>query len=899
MGKTRDYLRFGPAGNFNIIASGESNVAFVTLDGCEGRFVAVAACENVIIWDMRTGAKAQVLNGEKSAVTAICASPNKKHLAVGYSDGLLNIFDLKTGDLLNQYKGHSSAVTCLAYSSGEGFYLASGSKDTDVVVWDILQENGLCRLTGHTGVITKLVFMTQKNVLITASKDTHVKFWDLDLKHCFKTLVGLGSEVWSIVLMNEDQYMVTATSDKILGIWRLDIKDVKEELDPKNADNLETHEDDDLMYPFQCSKVGTITRSGTGRVVVMCADMGGQIFACHGKNGIIEMFQFRSDEEAEAKLKKRVKRLKKKEKTDEEETKTELSEKDLQLSVLDLVNPLKKIKLSDRPKSLDVILGGGSEVRVAVCLSSNELELHSLNFSVPANEPKLLKNISYMQGHQSEVRAVAFSSDNFLMASGSGESVKFWNRPTQALVKTIETSSILSLVFAPGDKYVLAGTKEGKLLIIDIASSEILEEIPAHTAELWSVILTSDMRGVVTGGGDKTVKFWQFELITDKNNSDNRGRVLSVIHTRTLNLEDSVLCVRVSQNGKFLAVALLDTTVKIFFVDSFKLSVMLYGHKLPVLTMDISSDSEIIATGSADRNVKIWSMIHGDCQKNIFAHDDSISGLQFVPGTHMFFTCGKDGKIKQWDGDSFVKILTLNGHIGEAYGLAVSPNGKFIVSCGSDRVLRLYEKTEEILEIGDEAEMEREEQEPLATGKFTHVPGRGEVSLPSKKTVNSEQGASNILEALEVCEEFKLSEKTTLPPIMMAYQVETIEEYLIKVLTSIKTSDLEQALLLLPYDSVCKLMKYCPDLLEKYDDYFYLDVLMNTFGFLLKMHYSTIMQTHDLYETLEKFTKISFAKSKEYENLVGGNFYFYKYLGDKLKPKRGEKRKFSVMVMSS
>jgi len=75
--------------------------------------------------------------------------------------------------------------------------------------------------------------------------------------------------------------------------------------------------------------------------------------------------------------------------------------------------------------------------------------------------------------------------------------------------------------------------------------------------------------------------------------------------------------------------------------------------------MDISSDSTLIATGSADRNVKIWGLDFGDCHRSLFAHDDSVTGLQFVPRTHQFFTCGKDGSVKQWDADSFDKIITL------------------------------------------------------------------------------------------------------------------------------------------------------------------------------------------------------------------------------------------------
>lgn len=57
MGLTKEYLRYAPAGTFNIIASSNCNAVFVTLEAQEGRFVAVGGCEHVIIWDLRLGEK--------------------------------------------------------------------------------------------------------------------------------------------------------------------------------------------------------------------------------------------------------------------------------------------------------------------------------------------------------------------------------------------------------------------------------------------------------------------------------------------------------------------------------------------------------------------------------------------------------------------------------------------------------------------------------------------------------------------------------------------------------------------------------------------------------------------------------------------------------------------------
>ena len=125
------------------------------------------------------------------------------------------------------------------------------------------------------------------------------------------------------------------------------------------------------------------------------------------------------------------------------------------------------------------------------------------------------------------------------------------------------------------------------------------------------------------------------------------GRKPAVAHTHaqascrdTINssLSNQCLCMPV---GKLIAVALLDSTVKVFFTDTLKFFLSLYGHKLPVLSMDISSDSTLLVTGSADKNIKIWGLDFGDCHKSLFAHADSVMQVAFVPNTHYVFSVGE------------------------------------------------------------------------------------------------------------------------------------------------------------------------------------------------------------------------------------------------------------------
>ena len=173
-------------------------------------------------------------------------------------------------------------------------------------------------------------------------------------------------------------------------------------------------------------------------------------------------------------------------------------------------------------------------------------------------------------------------------------------------------------------------------------------------------------------------------------------------------MTDDVLAVRYSPNGKLLAVALLDSTVKVFYQDTLKFFLSLYGHKLPVLSMDISHDSKLIVTCSADKNVKIWGLDFGDCHRSLFAHDDSVMQVAFerndvreldAKPSHFFWTVGKDRMVKYWDGDKFELIQKFEGHHGEIWALAVSNHGKFVVTGSHDKSIRVWEKLDEPVRV--------------------------------------------------------------------------------------------------------------------------------------------------------------------------------------------------------
>lgn len=82
--------------------------------------------------------------GHRAEVTCIIRSPHKNTFAVGYADGSIRLWDASSGAVISTFNGHKKAVTSMAFD-GAGARLASGSQDTDIILWDVVAEAGLFR----------------------------------------------------------------------------------------------------------------------------------------------------------------------------------------------------------------------------------------------------------------------------------------------------------------------------------------------------------------------------------------------------------------------------------------------------------------------------------------------------------------------------------------------------------------------------------------------------------------------------------------------------------------------------------------------------------------------------------------------------------------------------------
>ena len=945
----RSYRKYEHAQTFGTITSGTSNVLWSAPETGLGNrstdvgHAYVGANHEVLCWDVRMGELLSRWRDDdcEALVTSIARSSREPDIfAVGYGDGSIRIWDSQTANILLSFNGHRSAITNLVFDA-TGSRLASGSRDTDIIIWNLVSEVAEFKLRGHKDQITGLRFIQtrqrarqassadegiglvasdeedflEENFLISSSKDALIKIWDISTPHCIETHVAqTNGECWAMGLSPDGRGCITAGNSGELNIWSLDLDGLAELA-------LRVNDEKGRRYLHE---QGTLYRQVRDRTTGIAFHPKKDYLAIYGSEKVVELWRFRGEDE----IKRHLARKRRRRREKAAAAGQSLIEDDLSgprhddiasADASEVLVPHVIIRTGGKVRSLDWIIGKGSKkVQFLVATTNNQLETYQVTAkekskkAISSEPPDY--NRTYLvdhPGHRADIRATALSSDDRILVTASTGALKLWNVSTQSCLRTFDCGQALCCSFLPGDQLVLIGTKTGELELFHVATSSLLDSFQAHNGAIWSLQVHPDGRSVVTGSADKSAKFWKFDIVQEEIPGTKRTTPrLKLVHNRTLKVTDDILSVCFSPDSRLLAVSTLDNTVKVFFVDSLKLFLNLYGHKLPVLNMSISSDSKLIATCSADKNIRLWGLDFGDCHKALFAHQDSILHVCFIPHpierdeTHLFFSASKDCTIKTWDGDKFEQVQKLSGHQGEVWAMAVSRTGEKVITASHDKSIRVWGVTDDLIFLEEERERELEEmyESTLMTsldrdaraGEVEGDPEKGtDVTGATKQTRVTLTHGERLLEALEigyedlgVMREYEEAKKASnfivappnRNPTLMALNV-SAEQHVITTLSRIPTPALHNALLVLPFSAVPSLLAFTAIFLERRMNP---ETAFRAFDFVLRTHFDQIVATKTLKPDLMRIEKAHTQWVDEEISRIGFNIAALRWYENKM-----------------
>ena len=878
------------------------------------------------VWDFRKATQLYELRGHRKRITCLAFSPDGALLASGSADTDVTVWDTTAQAGLYRLRGHRDGITAVTFlkqptdgeEGGEGSptgggakrplsqtllsagggMLVSASKDGFVKAWDLDSQHCVQTVVSHRSEVWALVPSPQHGGrLLTGSSDVQVRVWEVCPPSRAASLAAAAH---------------TASSDAAL---QTESASAMDSAAPAPAASVSS-----ALVPEYLHGVGSVHRTTADRTVGIAASSaavtdGGATpgwLVVHGNNRSVEVWRWRSPAEAKRKAARRARRAR--EKAGAGAGAVDSAADDWRSSALGtiaqdelelfgtfkasakvrsaVIVPAPALRATARAAAASAAGGAVSDaallqqtVQVTVSTHGNTLETHQLQRVATGAEDEEAATVQHSRvaaitqpGHRSDVRAVAMSRDGTLALTADSKGGKLWNLHSGACLRSFPCGYAVSTAFLPGNRYGVFGAKDGSLSAWALSTGDALctfeggegAGADGHAGTVWGLSVRPDGQVLATGSADKTVRFWEVE--TEQGGVD-------LVHTRTLKMADEVLSVQFSYHTEperlLLAVALLDCTVKVFFNDTLKFALSLFGHQLPVMAMDISADNTLLVSASADKTVKVWGLDFGDCHRSFRAHEDSVMGVAFLGTSHHFVTGGKDGRLKYWDGDRFQYVTGLPGHKGEVWALSASRDGKGLVSASKDRSIRVWRRSEELVFPDEEREREMlsasagDDAAPAATalddalaavapstGDAVGDPAAAAAGLSESGAVVAANGggaagraSDRLMEALELadstCKEWReyaadmasalerlgaaqRREREALvrkgkpvpslvpPPKPSALMLgKTPAEFILHTLQGIKPTDLESALLLLPLDYALSFVRYATHLLRR------------------------------------------------------------------------------------
>jgi WD40 repeat protein len=348
-----------------------------------------------------------------------------------------------------------------------------------------------------------------------------------------------------------------------------------------------------------------------------------------------------------------------------------------------------------------------------------------------------------LRGHKDHIYAVAFSPDGRLAVTGSFDhTLRLWRVSDGSLVRTLagHEDKVKSVAFTPDGKYLLSGSYDNTIRLWDGVSGRFIKVLARQNRNLASLSITPDSKHVLTGSGQ--TRSGQF---TNNVFSIPDGDRIAQFDKHA----NIVLATAISPDGATAATGGAEEEIWLWDIETGREKRKLAGQGRQVWSVGFSKDGRSIAWGNSTKSN--WTMNHyGPLEKSFIIRSetgdfgpgpelssddgyvraletkDQLSirtpdgrvhptlqilkdgqvvheitrgstdgythrSLTLTPDNSTVISGGENGELTAYDTQTGRKRHDFIGHTGDVWGVAVSPDGRYLVSGAADQTARLWE----------------------------------------------------------------------------------------------------------------------------------------------------------------------------------------------------------------
>jgi WD40 repeat protein len=491
----------------------------------DGRWLASASRDNSVkLWDVESRSSQPVwtVHHYSYSANAVVFSPDGRQLFSSGSEAMICAWAVATGLAATApLEGHTGWIRTLA-TSVDGLWMASGSGDSTVIVWDAISRKPERRLFGHRTGVMALAFSPDQRSLASGGYDGTIRLFDLKTAQQISLLRGHGATVKRLSFSPDGQLLASQSEDGLVKLWPAT---------PGLEDNALTGSPGWLqavalspdgrrlasvvLDTFAVNLWDLPTRS---RIVlsghtsaVMCAAFSpnGRMLATGSHDHTVRLW--------------------------------DVSERK---AVATLTNSFPVGSLAFSPDGRTLVAGGSMFHPLVGDRGGLQL------WDVPSKQA-----VGTVPGDASDIVAVAWSDNGSLLATGhKGGYVSLWDARTRGLLHRFagqSEASVISLAFSATEPLLAAGDYAGNIVFYNTATMDVLgPPLKSHSSRVMSLAFSPDGRTLASAGEGVGLKLWH--VATRQVALTLKGHL------------GAVVAVAFARDGTFMASCGADATVRLW-----------------------------------------------------------------------------------------------------------------------------------------------------------------------------------------------------------------------------------------------------------------------------------------------------------------------------------------------
>lgn len=571
------------------------------------------------------------------SVLSVAISPDGRYLASGSGEAVVKLWDVQSGNLIRNFVGHSSWIQSVAFSQ-DGKYLLTGAWDGSAKLWEVL--TGACLQT-YAGDDANAVCFTPDNKIITVGQAGVVYVWDLHSNYTNHGFQAHTAGILCVALSKNGKYLATGSKDGTAKLWDWETRKV----------------------------LATYT---------------------HSTKAFIHSVVFDPAEKPTYLI-----------------TAASAEGHEVYPKVSGIPQTLNRWDITDLNSvpAPDVFSGHTDNIySAAISPDGRYLASGGQDRTIclwDLQDKAAARPIFRFEGHHNDgVVAVCFSpADGNYLANGSYDrAVKLWDIAQKKEVRTFGglVGNVYAAAMSPNGKY-LVGVGEGNKtyvwnlsrgLLVDVLNKEQAEKAPGR--KIRAIDISPDSRLFAAGSFDGHIEIWELE-----------GKK----QIGTYHIDDRVSSVRFSADGKYLAAGGLGSVI------CWEL-----GKDEPVLIVQEYSEWGTNVDINAEKGYLVAAFAHDDPDKpdlvlidlknnnkryNLSYTFDRQYPRQMVCGVRMskdgryLASAHYDGKVRLWDLENLDAISCIREFIEPhawVRSVDISADGRYILSGNTDHNARLWDR---------------------------------------------------------------------------------------------------------------------------------------------------------------------------------------------------------------